>query len=101
MFEVGSYVTFLNEKDLINAIERAKEKYPNRSFSNEYISCTRNLAGLTFEILQRYGNDRYVLEGENANLFYSQPWQIRWRFFPEFFTQFYVEDNSDILPLFG
>lgn len=101
MFEVGDYVTFLNEKDLINAIKKVKEKYPNRCFLNEYIGCTRSLAGLTFKILQRYGNDRYVLEGENVNLFYGQLGRIRWRFYPEFFTQFSVEDNSDILPLFG
>lgn len=101
MLEVGSYVTFLNEKDLINAIEKMKEKYPKRFFSNEYISCTRNLAGLTFKILQPYSEDRYALEGENANLFYNQPNRIRWIFYSEFFAQFSVEDNSDILPLFG
>lgn len=98
--EPGDYVTFLNENELSEVIEELKEKHTNRIFSKEYTSCIKNLAGQSFCVIKKQGPG-YVLDGDNENLYYSKILNQHWIFYRELFTDSIIEENTDILPLFG
>lgn len=101
MFEVGEFVTFLDEDKLIRVIAEVTGNDLESLVTSQYIRCTRNLAGLTFKVLKIQDSGLCSLEGDNDNLYFYKQDNIRWVFYPQFFTMFNVEENLDISPLFG